>query len=430
MLAIFTAPVKFYSTYPELIPAPRGFDTTFSPLEASKWQHFPIGVPSKLSFSMGKDMICHIVVTWNGRTTETVKINLLESARTVQFTAHSPAISCKYIVLMGSGMFLRRFQVSLTTGEDFDRLSVVLSRLRLAVKPARPPGRAPGKYEQPNFQAKAVPITKQSGFGATPSMETPSGDNTLLESQYATSTVEQGYDYPICSQVVPDTPWQSQSDQCFVKPVDTQTSKGQDADQMIHASQCLPLLKPKLTNQYQAKGITQRNPVSKDKSIEIDVELTDQNMIKSGMDDVIGMFTKSPDVSLNNNKHDTQPLRKQSPKPNELRIEVQDPQVHNKECLLNTNRSEKNVLGCQRNIPSGSGAIENGSKALPMKKGKQWIATTEKEACDPLPKDMPAATAQKIRISKRLIKEKLKDEYFMKWVSKVEETLSGMTDLQ
>ncbi|QLL30513.1 hypothetical protein HG536_0A03310 [Torulaspora globosa] len=457
MQVCFAAPVKFYSTYSELIPAPRGFDTIFNPLQSDKWQHFPENFPSNLTLSLGKDKTCHVVVAWNGRTMETIKVNLLDSARTIQFTARCPAISCKYIVLTESGMFMRRFQVSLNSEDDFERLQVILAGLRVAVKPARPrmstadQSKLNCKYlGQPNVSANPLSTIESNTLAANLSAQNAFSDNSLVESQYATGSVEQGFQYPLCSQISSEIPWQAQSGSYFATALNH--SDTQNEAQMVLPNQCFPFSndttsltgpappipsKPEVPSDCGMQSTVQSISVALNKETKANLEFTTEgscSISKSteGKDVTCiapaELFTEKKSCLSKDNIELPQLRRDLISKPHETRSEGNRSQEIASEHLAITTPSEKNVLDNERNIRSEEGASKKGLKPLGVNKSND--TKNEEKASRQSPIVQPAATFQKIRISKRAIKEKLKDEYFMKWVSKVEEALSAMTDVQ
>lgn len=454
MQVCFAAPVKFYSTYSELIPAPRGFATTFNPLRSDKWQHFPEDFPSNLTLSLGKDKTCHVVVAWNGRNMETVKVDLLESVRTIQFTARCPAISCKYIVLTESGMFMRRFQVSLNSDDDFERLQVILAGLRITVKPARPQipasdqSKLNGKYYgQPNVSVNRLATTEPNALAANLSAPNAFPDNSLLDSQYVTGTIEQGFQFPLCSQIPSEIPWQTQSGSYFAKAVNP--SEAQNEAQTVLPSQSLLFpndttneigmarsmpSKSELPADCGTQSTAQSIQVTLDKDAKATVELTSGENLSMSQSTVLNdvapaeLLSKAKSCLRKDNIELPQPRCDQASKLDELRSAVSQSQDIVIEDSIKIKPFEKNVLENQRNIPAKEGASEKGPKPFIKDKSK-YDTKNEEKACSQLPMTQSAATFQKIRISKRTIKEKLKDEYFMKWVSKVEEALSAMTDL-
>ncbi|QLQ78078.1 hypothetical protein HG537_0A03250 [Torulaspora globosa] len=455
MQVCFTAPVKFYSTYSELIPAPRGFDTTFNPLQSDKWQHFPKDFPSNLTLSLGKDKTCHVVVAWNGRTMETAKINLRDSARTIQFTARCPAISCKHIVVTESGMFVRRFQVSLKSKDDFERLQVILAGLRITVKPARSQVPAPDQsrlssnyWGQPNVSVNVLSTTESNTLAANHSVPNAFCDNSPMDSQYVTGSIEQGFQYPLYSQLPSDIPWQTQSGSYFTKAVNP--SETQNEAQILLPSQSLPLpngttnqtgpirpipSNPERPSNCGIQSTAQSIRVSPDKERKVIVELATEENLSTSESTVredmapAELFTKTKSCLSKENIELSQSCRDQICESRETRRAVTRSQEIAKEHLVNLKSVESNVLDNQGNIQSKEGTSEKGLKPLIIDKSKHNRKNDEK-TCSQSPMIQPAATFQKIRISKRTIKEKLKDEYFMKWVSKVEEALSAMTDLQ
>lgn len=454
MQSIFSASIKFFSTYSELIPAPRGFESAGATLNPHKWQHFPTETASCFNLDVGKDKTCHINVGWKGQTMETVRINLLNSAQTVQFTARSPAISCKYIVWTEAGMFIRRFQVSLSHDEDFARLQLILSRLKLVVKPARRPIPAPNQSDSHENQFEtltghvkpALPLGPNS-LAANLGTDVTCMNNPILDSQFQATAMEQSFQYPLYSQVVTEAPWQTQSSQSFEKAPNTHVSGAASAYRPSPLSP--PILKASETtatfSTSQAVPLNYKLPSVGQIECEIQASISDpfENLVrtpdivfnsKSGSrqdntgepdQDIREQLTTKTEVY---GGHNGDYLSDQQLKKKDTTAKAREEKTSNNDCTTKRSDLSKNVLDMKCDIPSLYVSEKKAPKVPATGLSKQKNSKTEEKTCDHWPESQSKAQCLKVRITKKMIKERLKDEYFMKWVSKVEESLSAMTE--
>lgn len=459
----FSLLVKFYSTYSESIPAPSGFATPNQPLDPNKWEHFPAECTIRLRIGLESDNVCNIHVAWEDKTLDTIKISLLDNIRAIQFTARSPSISCKYLIWRASAPFVKRFQITLNSSDDFERLYSVLSALRLFIKPARPI--MPQSLAFPSGTDHSTTTPQKASQGTSAAKENNKSSflkNSLLEKKYLMQLNEFEPDYLINSQVATDSLLQTLPTQAqervriqelpnwneFYTPT-TMASVGIPSSKAINSfiagNQYQETLRTigQEPERYQAarrsptKMILNREPetISDDvqlaKSQEKALNLSDQSQPVAQLQFLDGHAISQSQTLIT---QDTATLMREpidnmigeSPR---LNLPPSTKEIKATMELQCGKRGQINVLDCSNNIRedknhgSGKRLIEANDKNKEQHTAKK---ATKVRSAD----SQKAPSSSKVRVSRRQIKEKLKDECFMKWVFKVEEILKEMSSEQ
>ncbi|CCD26460.1 Rec114p NDAI_0H02860 [Naumovozyma dairenensis CBS 421] len=151
---MFSSPLKLYSKFEEPILAPLGFQTKQKPLPLDKWKHHSQTSPELpltfqlLHFNPNINGISHSIVSFRVISGDPVgNFTILEevcspiaplSSQIIQFSAKSPTLSCKYLSNETNGVvYLRRFQISLEKDVDFARICSILISMQFVMKNGR-----------------------------------------------------------------------------------------------------------------------------------------------------------------------------------------------------------------------------------------------------------------------------------------------------
>lgn len=466
----FSALVKFYSTYSEAIPAPDGFETPVAPLDPSKWQHFPVECPITLSVGLESNNNCVIEVSWNARTLDMARINLLHSARVIQFTARSPTISCKYMVWKNSVPCVKRFQVTLSSCDDFRNLHSVLTAIHLVVKPARPAMSQPppSSQTQPSQSQQALPgrtndlayMLQNAPHGTSAatnnSVATLTG-NPILDRKYLSQSTHLEPVNILNSQIAPDNFLQSLPAQAqFPVSVNDVMKRNETRNPNITPV----LLCPKSKAQHARSRLSDSslgrvmaiqqemvrlqptaNTIAPNQHLSEGVEVTLEDVQLAECQER-PLQTNSVVAQLGLKGYAMAQAQTMAGSGVELAQEPELAKSHNPPSLIPSIPSEESNISKEINcdkliqnnvlVKTHNISLEKDNNLKKKVKSsidihKQGDTGKKKTKCDPTDIRSPAVSSSKIRVSRRLIKEKLKDESFMKWVMKVEETLQGMT---
>lgn len=469
----FSALVKFYSTYSEAIPAPDGFETPVAPLDPSKWQHFPVECPITLSVGLESNNNCVIEVSWNARTLDMARINLLHSARVIQFTARSPTISCKYMVWKNSVPCVQRFQVTLSSGDDFRNLHSVLTAIHLVVKPARPAMSqpSPSSQIQPSQSQQALPgrtndlayrlqnAPHGTSAATNNSVATLTG-NPILDRKYLSQSTHLEPGYLLNSQIAPDNFLQSLPAQAqfpvrvndVMKRNETRhpnitpvlpcpKSKAQHARSPLSDSslgRVMAIQQERLPLQPTASTIAPNQHLSEGVEVTLeDVQLAEcreRPLQTNSVDQFVAhlglkgyAMPQAHTMAGSEVELAQEPELAKSHKTSSLITSIA-PEERNVPKEINCDKLiQNNVLVKTNNISLEKDINLEKTVESSIDIHKQGDTGKKKTKCDLTDIRSAAVSSSKIRVSRRLIKEKLKDESFMKWVMKVEETLQGMT---
>lgn len=134
--------IKFFSQYSKDIPITNGVETQMSQLDMSKWIHFP--TRDKFIFQLYYHDDAQLIMTVLGNDVHVIeqfsvsKQDIeLKRVSHIQFSIKSPTISCKYLKLSNNLLVQRRFQMTLENKQDFDNLVHLFAQVNIAVKNAK-----------------------------------------------------------------------------------------------------------------------------------------------------------------------------------------------------------------------------------------------------------------------------------------------------
>lgn len=136
--------IRKYSNYGELIPAPKGFLSPRRPTDINKWQHHQVDNTLSMSIMKNATNSIRIRVFWGtDRVLEDTDTGLLKwtdgsstSFCPIQFSAKSPSIMCKFLIIESGRLFIKRFQISFYTDNDYQRCNMVLNELGFVIRAA------------------------------------------------------------------------------------------------------------------------------------------------------------------------------------------------------------------------------------------------------------------------------------------------------
>lgn len=447
----FHVPVRFYSTYLESIAAPAGFETQAAPLDSNKWQHLPPNYPIKLRIRLENDSSYSIQVVWNERVLDKMKISLGDNRRLVQFTAKSPSISCKYIIWQDSEPFMRRFQITLNGDDDFIKLCTILRELRLVIKPAR--GVVPQEKQPQGLKSRQESQTGTNhtltfrvrdppgASAATKNTNLSLTGKSLLDKKYFTQAENPHPNYLLASQapagplpnplsvqvqdysVVFNSTSRKESPPPFLNDGLLQKACDQSMDSMTDPAAVYQ------QEQIRCKA-TARTPTHE----EVDVILEDvqensqqANIAQHGVSNAAIEQILKPQKGSSSHKITNKSQESEIHGEELAAVEEPLPKVRSHK-YVSASREPSTCNSIENNVLLGLEEVrvntdQNNKKTINIHKDRTKVVKGTKS--DPIT-GIKIRPPGKIRLSRRTIKEKLKDENFMKWVSKVEETLREM----
>ena len=160
-----SVPIKLYSTYSDSINAPNGFDTPANQLDKSKWRHFNQncfislvierfgGNRATLTTISGENVILDILCTIIGNSNNHFKLS-----------CRSPSLSCKYLKQENGCQILRRFQIEFLNNSDFSNTLIILKSLNIPIKEFTPILNHPLPPTNYTFNNHPVPLTRSYPF--------------------------------------------------------------------------------------------------------------------------------------------------------------------------------------------------------------------------------------------------------------------------
>lgn len=445
-----SALVRIYSKYTEQIPAPLGFDTPSRSLETSKWQHFPMN--GNLMFSIVKeyDNSYILQILWNELILEFVRVSLMSSDKVIQFTARSPIISCKYVVRENSKVFIRRFQMVLHNDVDFSRVCATLSDLRFVLRSAR--------ADIP--QVSQVPQTLQTLGGQTDHIfrnkKSPNHmlAETVPEKIRPTSHKEK---VPNEKNYGPHPNYQSnwEGQVCNIGyPLNTQTALDDFLPQNSIQTQ---LGVPFEDDVSRSETGLRSNLLISENQLHVETRFNQYSNIVQG---AIVAAPENPPVAIKENIALRNNMNENCARPIEenlaLRNNMDENYARPVESNINPLQEIPNgipLLECKNKVDVldknrvnlKDSHLESGGKTQPnesiakfkhkvdvLDKNKAKLKDSHIESVikaqpnESIAKFKKRTSSQNIKISKKLIKQKLQDDKFMQWVTKVEAVLSKM----
>lgn len=138
----FSAKVRLYSKYVDQFSAPYGLNTKCKlGLQMEKWLHFPADRDITFQLRMLNDRALQIRVVslFNNEVTllEDITTSVVPDNMYVQFSVKSPAIACKYLTMADNQLFINRFQVTLGNDAEFLEVYQILRHLKFRLKCGR-----------------------------------------------------------------------------------------------------------------------------------------------------------------------------------------------------------------------------------------------------------------------------------------------------
>lgn len=130
--------IKKYSKYTIPSFAPNGFRSMLEPPQIDKWQHLSTNCTLQfrvLLMDSGQVLI-HVVLN-NSTLLENIRLPLGDNQDLIQFSCKCPIISCKYISEEFGPRMLRRFQINLPNDVEFNRTIVSLKNLNFVLRTAK-----------------------------------------------------------------------------------------------------------------------------------------------------------------------------------------------------------------------------------------------------------------------------------------------------
>ncbi|CAI4049791.1 hypothetical protein SUVZ_13G2660 [Saccharomyces uvarum] len=420
--------IKKYSKYTIPSLAPKGFNSVLDPPHIDKWQHLSVNCTLQfLVLLEDSGQISLQVILNNSTFLENIRLPLGCNHDSIQFTCKCPIISCKYISEEFGPKVLKRFQINLSNEMDFNRIVISLKNLSFIIKTAKTSiarntminqtldfsNSKKGSFTENNiasthrnssvqFQTQNMVMDFSQLYQKKPGKELNSCSNTtfpianlpMTQQNFPTAEVSvehfsQDLNTPLATQTIPSPP----------EPLSVK---------LLEVSQPLSNnLRHSLTtkNEKRNTAISFDLPSEKGTTLHNDNDLLNVTNLPKGRqekEDLVQIQSSANVVTtlatLGNLEKET------ATKQNKEKV---DDKLGGSENVAHTNEHQK-----RKEIPfcSSNNGIETDTTLV-----QEEMMAAKKTSRDPPRK-----------ISKRLIKEKLKDEEFMKWVNKVEKVLSKM----
>lgn len=375
MSQIYVAQVKVYSGYSDFLHAPFGFEGPSQALEPKMWYHIPTDGTLLFSICQAHDKTFTLKLLKNQTPIELVNVGLVGSDKYVQFSARSPSISCKYIVRQAGVLYIKRFQMVLHNDSDFKRTCAALCHLRLLVKGARP----------------TIPLNP------VPKYASQRPPNTVLEPLY--SQQPQQYPDEIISLETNQTQFECPvNNERFSPNIDASVNQQFKQDDFKRPSTIIN------------KDIS--SPLGGDAS-RVESEKIQNSLASARKLKEVQISVKPPGVG-------TEGANDESDFPNILGTVDGHSTVNDETQVKNKKATHE---------PSEDSLKSPGFQAL--RGGPPETDTTGKELnaseLDGQKKDLKNTPTSEFKISKKIIKQRLKDRKFLSWVNKVEFVLSEMS---
>ncbi|QID87271.1 hypothetical protein GRS66_009942 [Saccharomyces pastorianus] len=130
--------IKKYSRYTIPSLAPKGFSSVLEPPHIDKWQHLSVNCTLQFKVLLeDSGQVALQVILNNSTFLEHIRLPLGSNHDSIQFSCKCPIISCKYISEEFGPKVLKRFQINLSNEMDFNRIVISLKNLSFIVKTAK-----------------------------------------------------------------------------------------------------------------------------------------------------------------------------------------------------------------------------------------------------------------------------------------------------
>ncbi|KAG0670793.1 hypothetical protein C6P45_001802 [Maudiozyma exigua] len=181
-----SVPIKLYSTYYGSINAPHGFDIPANQLDKSKWRHFN----QNYFISLVIERFGGNRVTLTTTSRENVILDILcttvgNSNNHFKLSCRSPSLSCKYLKQENDCQILRRFQIEFLNNSDFSNTLIILKSLNIPVKEFTPV--LSNSIPTTNYMFNNNPISLTRSYAFVENNSTGNDSFIELESQLTSS---------------------------------------------------------------------------------------------------------------------------------------------------------------------------------------------------------------------------------------------------
>ena len=410
--------IKKYSKYTIPSLAPNGFYSMLEPPQIDKWQHLSTNCTLQfrvLLMDLGQ-VVIHIVLN-NSTLLENIKLPLGNNQDMIQFSCKCPIISCKYISEEFGPKMLRRFQINLPNEIDFNKTIVSLKNLNFILRTAK----TSIARNMITNQVLDIKNSKKADFTESTNVSGYKNSNAQFQTQNMIMDFSQRYqeepereasihpnnilthkNFPIAQPSWPKTDLSAgHSSQDLNTPLTTQAVSSWPEPlnvQLPEASQILPKITgcfPNIVNQK--KNIdpivdlaSSRKNISERATTLLDVHTPKEQTEKDVQVQSSTVLATTPPKICG--------LDKENPTAQNANIMTK---VDNK--LDGSQRSKNANTPCRNEEPILNGLFNGTKEKTYLDEGTSLSV-----------KNVNMNASRKI--SKRLIKKKLKDEDFIKWV--------------
>lgn len=417
----FSAKVKLYSKYLDQFPAPYGLNTRCKlGSQMEKWLHFPADrdINFQLRMLNDKTLQIRVVSHFNNEVTllEDITTKVVPDNMYVQFSVKSPAVACKYLSVTDNQLFINRFQITLGSDTEFLEVYQILQHLKFRLKCGRT---MPSSNLVPTgrFHDVSAISANNSHFGMSQDIihsqvfEDPN-HNAYLPRGYSHAPVLQAHG------VLPSATCGPEGRLSYAQiHTTTPVEVIPDSQQRVRTPSSLVATPNEPNNERQSWCDTSKEVVGPQPRTEME-RITDCKDTKEPI--------KPAQTCLVTGKSNS---TRQSIVPDGINMATNKNNVANleeKEMSFSEDVSEKMkdpvVADHRDEVQAASAKAVEPEEAIEDRRGQSGPHRRLKK------RDEDNMTPKKI--SKKLIREKLRDRTFMKWVSKVERALETMSAVE
>lgn len=437
--------VRQYSTYRGMIPAPNGFHTRGIQLDNTKWQHVPSTVEVNFGVTLHESKNRVIIKTVLGRTDilDYIDVIMTSSYDTIQFSYRLLALSCKYLAIEGGCQVMKRFQLEFNDNAQLSKVVFKLRQLKCLVKEV--PYRCPtiavqerfpytkiNDFENRNFsqnyyqnEENNTQCSFQSFEGGDGSRNTALGElSQTIHNESKQNTKEYNHDYLTGLKISYDNFNNNQHVSHFTTLGAYQDTLLEPVPEQNENNHILGKKNENANMNYLSQSSTYRNfiPIRKE---DINREIAEST---SEIEFLNCMY---PGIFNHNDEHATSfsivPKESVKPESRDKKTEIEYKTLDN--VLLKNN--EKNVpatycssTGEGKNSPETTQSREMKDSECHTSAPKGQLSFPEE--CNTLDnltsaknskyRKLKSKKGRKMKVSRKLLEEKLRDQKFMKWV--------------
>ncbi|CCK70477.1 Rec114p KNAG_0E02160 [Huiozyma naganishii CBS 8797] len=134
--------VKCYSKYGDDVFVTNGFDSKTEQPKLDKWVHYPLDhmITFSIEVNLKQNTLLLQTVSDKAGILDYVRLNLTEATQLIQFSMKYPSLSCKYLTTVATGSRMRavkRFQMVFRDQRDYTVTEKVLGCLKFKIKNAK-----------------------------------------------------------------------------------------------------------------------------------------------------------------------------------------------------------------------------------------------------------------------------------------------------